>query len=93
MERSIPFIPALIKLVPVDGQLAVMVNPREALANTDAPDWIAEVLRGLGAGRGMEVHIYGGCVLDALKHALTQADDQESCLFSLPVDRLTQVAR
>lgn len=93
MNRSFPFTPAHIQVVPVDGQLAVLVNPREALANLDAPEWIAEVLRGLGAGRGMEVHIYAGCVQDALEHALTQADPDENCMFTLPVDRLHQALR
>ena len=75
--------PISIELVPVDGYLTVMVDPKAVLDNPDAADMVAEVLRGIGAARGMEVLIYGGCITDALRH-LPPLQSLEKFLFSIP---------
>lgn len=83
MDRFICIQPISIELVPVDGYLTVVVDPQAVLANPDAADMVAEVLRGIGAARGMEVLIYGGCITDALNH-LPEIQANEKFLFSLP---------
>lgn len=61
--------PARIELLPVNGFLAVIVDPVEVLANEDAPDMIAQVIRAIGTERGQEVLIGAACIRDALIHA------------------------
>ena len=85
MDTLIPFHAASIHIVPIDGQLAILVDPIEILANPDAPSMVAEVIRGLGAGRGEEVLIYGGCIQDVLEHAVVPAG--EMFAFHLPKSR------
>ncbi|WP_152597920.1 hypothetical protein [Novilysobacter arseniciresistens] len=84
MEITITTQPAAIQVVPFNGQLAVIVDPRQILANPNGPDMVAEVIRALGAGRGNEVLIYGGCIRDALEHSLAQIREGETFMFCQP---------
>lgn len=75
--------PVSIKVVPVQGHLNVMVDPAEVLSNPDAADMVAEVIRGIAAGRGDEALIYGACISDALSHAPPLAKG-ELFMFHIP---------
>ncbi|WP_303749356.1 hypothetical protein [Stenotrophomonas pigmentata] len=75
--------PVSIKVVPVHGYLNVMVDPTEVLSNPDAADMVAEVIRGIAAGRGDEALIYGACISDALSHAPPLAKG-ELFMFHIP---------
>lgn len=72
-----------IRVVPIDGHLNVMVDPTEILANPDAADMVAEVIRGIAAGWGDEVLIYGGCITDAIAHSPPLAQG-EFFMFHIP---------
>lgn len=75
--------PVAIRVVPIDGHLNVMVDPTEILSNPDAADMVAEVIRGIAAGRGDEALIYGACITDAISHAPPLAKG-ELFMFHIP---------
>lgn len=63
--RSFVLTPVEIQVAPVDGALMVIFDPLDVLDNPDAPDVIAEILRGLSAARGVKSAVGGEQIRDA----------------------------
>ncbi len=62
--------PVSVDLMAVDGALMVIYDPLDTMENADAPEVIAELMRGLAAARGVTSKVTGEQILDAANKVL-----------------------